>query len=489
MRVLKFGGSSLATTERIVQVAGIVSDAASREQIVVVVSALAGVTDILVDVADRAGRGDLCAREVELLRRRHLQCLRQLASNGRHGPASTALAHRLDELAGSVAEAASSPPYPSQVRDFILATGERLSVVLVATALESAGLRTEAIDAAELVRTDSRFGNAVVDHANTSAQIEQHLGAISKSTVPVVTGFIGSDAAGRTTTLGRGGSDYSASLVGAALAADRVEIWTDVDGVLTGPPRLLPNVTTLSCLTYEEAAELAFFGAKVLHRDTMRPLASLAIPILVRNTMAPDLPGTCISAAPLPASGGASAVTAVEDVAVLTATPSGPGSRAAARLIRGLAEADVETLVVTQASARGSLVVAIPGVHADRAARALERESDVEKRGDLALIAAIGHNVGHEPGFAAEVLTAIGAGNVPVTAAWAGSSDHSVTVLVMRRDLRAALKLLHDRLVRGRCAGEIASDAKTAGTSVPGCPEFPPRRRVSLSCSDRKAAQ
>ena len=107
----------------------------------------------------------------------------------------------------------------------------------------------------------------------------------------------------------------------------------------------------------------------------------------------------------------------------------------------------------------------------------------------FALIAAIGHNVGHEPGFAAEVLTAIGAGNVPVTAAWAGSSDHSVTVLVMRRDLRAALKLLHDRLVRGRCAGEIASDAKTAGTSVPGCPEFPPRRRVSLSCSDRKAAQ
>jgi aspartate kinase len=489
MRVLKFGGSSLATAERIVQVTGIVSEAASREQIVVVVSALAGVTDILVDVADRAGRGDSCVREVELLRRRHLQCLRQLASNGRHGPASTALAHRLDELAGSVARAASSPACPYQVRDLILATGERLSVVLVAAALGSAGLRAEAIDATELVRTDSRFGNALVDHAITSAQIRQRLGALSSSTVPVMTGFIGSDAAGRTTTLGRGGSDYSASLVGASLAADRVEIWTDVDGVLTGPPRLLPDVTTLSRLTYEEAAELAFFGAKVLHRDTMRPLASLGIPILVRNTMAPDLPGTCISAAPLPASSGASAVTAVEDVAVFTATPFGPGSRSGVGLIRALAEADVEVLVIARASARGSLVVAIPGVHADRAARVLERESDVEKRGDLALIAAIGHNVGREPGFAAEVLTAIAAGEVPVTAAWAGSSDHSVTVLVMRRDLRAALELLHDRLVRGRCAGGIVPDAKTAGTTVPGSPELPPQRRVPLSCSDREAAR
>ena len=480
MRVLKFGGTSLATAEMIARVAGIVAEAASRERVAVVVSALAGVTDILVGVAEAAGRKELWLGDVERLRRRHFECLRRLTPNGSRGPAATALADRLRDLAGSLAEAASGPTCPDQVRDRILATGERLSAALVAAALTSSGLQAEAIDAGELVRTDSRFGDAVVDHAVTYARIRQRLGTLSLSTVPVVTGFIGSDAAGRTTTLGRGGSDHSASLVGAALMADVVEIWTDVDGVLSGPPRLLAGAATLDRLSYEEAAELAFFGAKVLHPETMRPLAALGIPIRVRSTMAPGLPGTRISAAPAATGGSAVAVTAVEDVAVLTAAPSAPGMRGTAGIVRALAAAGVEALAITQASARRGLVVVIAAAEAGRAARALEVEGGVEVRDGLALVAVVGHAVAREPGFVARLL----ADCVRATAVWAGASAHSVTVLVGRSELREALSLLHDRLLHEGGANETARAER-----IPGSPtQFPPSG-TDLGRRDREASR
>jgi aspartate kinase len=262
-----------------------------------------------------------------------------------------------------------------------------------------------------------------------------------------VTGFIGADPAGRTTTLGRGGSDYSASIVGAALRASAVEIWTDVNGVLTGPPRLLPNARTVPELTYEEAAELAFFGAKVLHRDTMRPLAALGIPIAVRNTFGPAGGATRISGAPPASHARSAAVTAVEDVDLLIAEP-GDRQRGTSHGIRTeLAEAGLEPLAWAQVSAGGTVSVVVPAAVSDRAVAALRRNFLVDRRGGLSLVAVVGHGLGRQPAFAAAALTALLATRTPVIALWTGASTHSLAALVERRDLSGALGALHERVV------------------------------------------
>ena len=447
MRVLKFGGTSLADAGRIAGVAALVSEAAARERAVVVVSALAGVTDALVEAADAAADGEPCAARVEALERRHLRCLDALATGGRDGGARATIRARVAELHHLLGAAAARRRCAARDRDSVLAAGERLSVVLVALALRAAGVEAEAVDATELVRTDSRFGEARVDAAATEALIRRRLGAAGDRPVPVVTGFVGADAAGRTTTLGRGGSDYSASLVGAALGASVVEIWTDVNGVLSGPPLLLPGARTVPELSYEEAAELAFFGAKVLHRETMRPLAALGIPIAVRNTFAAGGAATLISRAPATLAPGPAAVTAVEKVELLTAEPGGDRRAGSHGVHHELASAGIEPLASARASADATVSAAVHADCSGRAVATLRRGWAVATRGGLSLVAVVGHGLGRGPALGGSALTALAAERVPLVAAWAGSSPHSFAALVERRDLPAALAALHGRLV------------------------------------------
>lgn len=322
LRVLKFGGTSVGSTGALRSVVAIVRRAGADARLVVVTSALSGVTDELA----LAARGAACSSFatgpfVERLRARHEALLASVAGGRDAARARVECAERLAELEGRLKELARAGSCSAEARDGLLALGERLAVPLVVAALQAGGLRAEGLDGSELVRTDDAFGAAAVEAGATRALARARLAGVPAGHVPVVSGFVGAAADGRTTTLGRGGSDLSAAVLGRALGAERVEIWTDVDGVLSADPCLVPSAFTLPRLSYGQAAELARRGAKVLHPGTLQPLAG-GIPLLVRNTLRPAGPATRIDGTPAAASGVlAVAVSATGDLARVSLLP------------------------------------------------------------------------------------------------------------------------------------------------------------------------
>lgn len=313
MRVLKFGGTSVADATRLVQVAAIVARAVAEERAVVVVSALAGVTDALAAAAEGTG----CAELVGELESRHCGCLREIG--GRWLPTATGLARRRLAELSALLDASPANGTRAAWRDALLACGERLAVITATAALRAQGLDAMAVDASELIATDSQFGEAVVNVEATRQQVMAWRSRLSPGVVPVVTGFLGAAPDGRTTTLGRGGSDYSAAVLGAALGASRIEIWTDVPGVLSAPPRIVPDAVPLPAMSYALARELAVLGGKVLHPKTMAPAEAAGVPIAVRSTFAPGCCGTLVGPR-TPATWLARIVSGVEEATRLTSS-------------------------------------------------------------------------------------------------------------------------------------------------------------------------
>ena len=463
--VMKFGGSSLADAERIEAAARLVAaqHAAYREAQsappVVVVSALGGVTDALVALVASAEREALDAPALDALRQRHRGAATgRLVSDDRDAVLDDldALHARLaDVLRGMAALGEASP----RATDRALGMGERASAVLMASALRARGLNAQALDAAEIVRTDSAFGAANVDEAET-ARLVRDAAEARPGVVLVVPGFTGADAAGRPTTLGRGGSDLTASLVGAALGAARIEIWTDVDGVLTADPRLVEDAFPIPRMTYAEAAEMATFGARVLFPPTMAPALRAGVPIHVRNTFRPDAPGTVVSAegAGLDAGHPVRGVASVPEVALLTLAGGGlfgtPG--VAARLFGALGAARISVVLITQASSENSIGVAVPPAQAAAAQAAIDAEFAAEAaRGsvapvavetDLSILAVVGEGMPQTPGIAGRVFSALGQNGVNVRAVAQGSSERNISVVVGAADRAKALAVVHDGL-------------------------------------------
>ena len=294
-RVLKFGGTSVGTPAPLGAALGLVERALAEAPVVVVVSALSGVTDALEAAIAGAASGGLDASHFTgALRERHVALVRSVAAGRAATRATTEVVARLaalEELLRDVARLGRSSPAE---RASLLAVGERLSAPIAAAALRSRGLEAVVFDAAALVRTDAAWSEAAVDFPATRQQVHAALVALPKHAVPVVTGFIGGTERGETTLLGRGGSDYTAAVLGWALDAERVEIWSDVPGVMTGDPRRDASARTLPRLGYGEAAALARAGAKVLHPRTLEPLEPVGIPLFVGSTLAPDAGGTWI---------------------------------------------------------------------------------------------------------------------------------------------------------------------------------------------------
>ncbi len=303
MVVLKFGGSSVADVESIRRVVSII--AKERRPRAVVVSALAGVTDGLLQLADGAKTmtATMAAQVIDALRQRHLVA----AELVRGGAARAALEREIDAIAAHLGELlrAAADGLSPRSRDDVAAAGELWSSRLLAAVLEDAGVPSAWIDARTVLRTDSQYGSAVPDIARTRDAVTQlvvpHL---ERGAVAVLGGFIGSDPQGVTTTLGRGGSDCSAAVLGACLGAAEIQIWTDVDGVHTADPRVIPHARAVPHLSYEEAHDLAAFGAKVLHPGTIQPAVARGIPVLVRNSHRPAAPGTVVGRGNAPASHG-----------------------------------------------------------------------------------------------------------------------------------------------------------------------------------------
>lgn len=459
MRVLKFGGTSVADRKQMEVVAGLVAEAALHSRVVVVTSAVAGVTNRLVRLIDGVSPGLDRPEEVKALEALHLDLLNGLDAEIRE-PAERLIRRTVSRLESDLEPTGRLGG--AEFRDRVLAAGERLSVQVLAAILRSRGCPARAVDGAEVLATDSTFGEARVDLDATRENCRKLFG--SEEEVPVVTGFVGGDAAGRTTTLGRGGSDLSASVLGAALDAECVEIWTDVDGVLTAPPALVPSSSRIPRMSYAEAAELSYFGAKVLHPRTVQPLAVCGIPIHVRNTTAASRRGTAIVADGNLLSRVA-AVAAVEDVTILDVrvraeTSDGLRCRVAPWSIAGAPD---EILVGCRASCDGSSLLAVPTAKVDALCARLTQNDgvEVEVRGKGSVLAIVGHDIGSQPWVVGRALEALGRHGLEIRALSAGASAHAVTILVNREDLAAALSTVHNALMLDREPNDVAEPFPT----------------------------
>jgi len=459
MKILKFGGTSVGTADAIRQALAIIRD--TDEARCVVVSATAGTTDRLAEAARAAerGDGDSAQRIVADLRERHAELATELGA-----AQMTAELDRLAEstatLLGAVALLHECTP---RTRDAVWAYGERASSLIVAGALEQIDVRAEAVDAATAIVTDDAFGNASPLMDETKRLVRPRIAGVHRDGgTPVVTGFIGATADGVVTTLGRGGSDYSAAILAAALDAAELLIYTDVSGVMSADPRIVKDAKPLASLSYAEAAELSYFGAKVIHPRTVLPAIEAGIPVRILNTFAPNEPGTTITRATPRDGSVVKATTSLGGLALVTVAGAGmsgvPGF--AARVFDTTAAEQVSVLMISQSSSENSICFAVPTETGDRLKKALERmlarelaRHDVERvtvETPIAIVAAVGEGMRGTPGVAARVFGALGRAKVNVVAIAQGSSELNISLCVGESDREAAVKAIHQEFHKGR---------------------------------------
>ncbi len=462
--VSKFGGTSVGTVEASSQAVDLIlAQARDWEQQVVVVSAMSGVTNALMRGALAAAAGDdqIWRSIVADLRVRHYRTVDELLDqNGERSRLLATVDQYLDELAAFCRSVHVLGEVTPRAMDAITSLGERISARILAALLRQRGARGEAVDAAEVIVTDETFQNAVpLMEASRIKATARLIPLLEAGIVPVVTGFIGATETGITTTLGRGGSDYSAAILGRCLDADEVWTWTDVDGVMTADPHLVPGAQVIPVLSYGEVSELAYFGAKVLHPRTIRPVMEQGIPLWVKNTFNPTCAGTCIVREPENTPGTVKAVTAITGLSMVTVEGRGmmgvPGI--AARTFSAVASQGASVLMISQSSSEQSICFIIPSETVRPVIGAIEEEMALElarrdvdrvsSLDDVVIVTAVGAGMRNTPGVAARIFGALGQGNVNVIALAQGSSDCSISLVVAAEAAAEAVRLIHDRVI------------------------------------------
>ncbi len=464
MKILKFGGSSLADGKRIAAVTAIVAEAAAGGRIAVVLSAMKGVTDLLISAARKAEQGSEGSREaLEAIRAQHLAAVRSLFPAPDQAAVITPVTIMLNDLEEVLHGVELVRECSARTMDFVMSFGERLSCVLAAAHMRGKGLDAVPVDAREIIVTDDRFGSAGVDFAASYPRIAARLAAVAG--IAVIPGFIGATTKGVTTTLGRNGSDYTASIVGAGAAAELIDIWTDVDGVLSADPRLVPEAFVVPEISYEEAMELSYFGAKVLHPYTMIPAVEKNIPIRIKNSLNPPARGTMIGGpehlrgdrAGHPITGIAS----IEGISLVNIEGGGmigiPGI--AARIFSALAREGINIIMISQASSEHTICLVFRTEEARRALAALERElamelasrriQDFELVEDLLIVSVIGENMRGTPGIAGRLFTALGRAGVNILVIAQGSSERNISIVVEQKSHSLALRTIHAAFLGG----------------------------------------
>lgn len=456
--VMKFGGTSVADANRFRDVSAIISGQASGNELVVVVSAMAGVTDLLIRAATAASRGDEkewkdAGKE---LARRTQEAATQLIPNGERSRVTTHLANHLKVFETICAGFNLVRETTPRSMDALSSLGEVLSATLLEATLHSCGLPAKAVDATELIVTDDHFGCATPLFAETDVRISQRLGELLEhGTIPVVTGFRGATREGLCTTLGRGASDYTATIVGAALDAEEIWIWTDVDGVMTADPRQVATAQIIPEISYGETIELSFFGAKVLHSKAVQPAMKKGIPVRIKNTFNPTCPGTriCSSASGRP---GVKALTSVGRACLVTVSGNDERGFAhlAAKIFSSLSIDDVPTLMVTQSSAENVICFAIHEADAARVRGRLENAFELEMRHDympgievmpnVGMVVAVGERMKGIPGIAGRMFGVLGKRGINIIAIAQGSSELSISLSVKSSDVTEAVRAIHE---------------------------------------------
>lgn len=450
MIVMKFGGTSVGSAPMIDRVCQIIASAPPER--VIVVSAMSGITDALHDILKRVVRDEgAIAPFLDDLRRRHMDAMRMgnatSVETQRVGDEVDALLQRIERLLYGIAYTEETT---GKTRDLAVSFGERLSVRVLAGLLRSRGVSAEPVDGDDAgMLTDGVFGNAsplmpAIEH-NLQRTV---LSRVKTGVTPVLTGYFGCDAAGHVTTFGRGGSDFVGSIVAAAMRAERLEVWKDVDGFLTADPRIIKEAAPIDEMTYDEAAELAYVGAKVLHPRTVEPLRELHIPIIVRNTAKPDAPGTRIAASATLSKRTLRSATTRDGLAILKIYGPGmaytPGVGEKVFTVLGRAKVNVYNMAASQAS----FALLIGEEDLDRGLKAIEgiREGiiqSVEGIPDMSLVCVVGRGIGSTHGTAGKIFTSVGRAGVNIEMISVGASDIALNFVVKRRDKEAVVRAIH----------------------------------------------
>ena len=466
--VMKFGGTSMGDAIAIRQAAAVILEARHKwPRILVVVSAMSGVTDMLIKGA-YAASDNQTARYTELaekIRQKHFSAITELLES----PDEKKYIHDIIEekvheflsLCQAIRVLNELSP---KALDAISSLGETMSMPLLAAHLRETGCTAESVHARELIRTDAVFQSAYPDMESTRDLCQSRLEPLLEDRiVPVITGFVGSTEGGITTTLGRGGSDFSAAIIGTALNADAVWIWTDVDGVMTSDPRLVPNARTLETVTYQEISELAYFGAKVLHPKTIRPVIEQEISLWIKNTFNPQGPATQIIAnndQNKNVNGNIRAVTAIKSQSLITVEGRGMiGVQGiAGRAFSAVAQTETSVSLISQASSEQSICFTLPSSAADEVINSLKSEFQTElgrqdidhiwAMEDVVIVTAVGVGMRHTPGIAGRIFSALGDSGINVIAIAQGSSEVSISMVVAAADVDESIRSIHKLIIK-----------------------------------------
>jgi bifunctional aspartokinase / homoserine dehydrogenase 1 len=456
MQVLKFGGSSVANEINIKLVAGIIEKATLSGKTIIVVSAIGGITDLLLKTGELAASNQLEYKQsFQLVKEKHIQIAEKLLSaQDRHLLHRTILSycHELEEIYNGIYLL---KEFSDRTKDRVASYGEILSSQILSFYLATADIKNEWVDSRDLITTNDLYTKAVVNFEASDTSILQFFGN-ARSELFILPGFIARSHSGETTTLGRGGSDYSAAILGAALNADLVEIWTDVSGMMTADPRLVPNAKTIETISFQEAMELSHFGAKVLYPPTIQPLMKKNISVWIRNTFSPVEKGTLIKSVLQGDNSIIRGISSINKIALISLEGSGmvgiPGiSR---RLFQALASRSINVILITQASSEHTICAGIEEDLADLAKSVVDNEFrneiregiinplDTEK--GLVIVALVGDNMKNHQGISGKLFSALGRNGVNIRAIAQGSSERNISTVISARDVKKAINVLHE---------------------------------------------
>lgn len=455
MKVLKFGGSSVATPETIRQVIQIVASRLEQHSVAVVVSAMGGITDALIAASQAAAAGDAAYKTLlNPILKRHFDAVDALVAEPHKAETLVAVEDTLGELEDILRGVFLVRECSNRTLDMVQSVGERLSSTIIAAAFRSQGIEAALIDSRELIATDSNFGKAAVDFESTNERIEARFASFSG--LAVLPGFVAASADGETTTLGRGGSDYTASILAAALEADDIEIWTDVSGMMTADPRKVKAAFPIERISFQEALELSHFGAKVLYPPSVQPALDKQIPLWIKNTFAPEDFGTFLTSAKENSGGTVRGISSIEEIALLSLNGAGmvgvPGF--AKRLFGALATEQINIILITQASSEHSITFGIEPAAVQRACEAVNRAFEYELalhkveplvvEQDLSIIALVGENMRNQVGTSGTMFSTLGRNGINIRAIAQGSSERNISSVIPSRDVKKALNVLHE---------------------------------------------
>jgi aspartokinase/homoserine dehydrogenase 1 len=459
MQVLKFGGSSVGSAEAIEKVIAIVTESIQKEPTIVVVSAMSGVTDQLLLLAQSASQGNEAYKTiVQNIEQKHLDAVRALLPIQQQSATLSLVKQMLNELEANCEGLFMLRELSLRMQDKIVSYGEILSSKIIAAAFEAKGIKQQWVDSRLIIKTNSNYQNAVVDKEATTKAIQTYFSAPENNLYDVymAPGFIASDMEGNTTTLGRGGSDYTGAIYAAALKATALEIWTDVSGMMTADPRMVQNAKEIPIISYQEAMELSHFGAKVIYPPTIQPVMQQNIPVWIKNTFQPEHPGTIIMNESPDNGNFIRGISSIKNICLLSLEGSGmvgiPGF--SKRLFEALAKKHINIILITQSSSEHSICVGVNAQDAHQAKLAVdsefEQEINTEKvdpliiEKDVAILALVGEQMKSHPGVSGKMFGVLGRNGINVRAIAQGSSEKNISAVIATQDVRKAINVLHE---------------------------------------------